>query len=62
MKERISEMTLKMALFLFIFNLIMLFIVNFKSAEWYITVISMVLMLVLIIIARIRLKTVGDNE
>ncbi len=62
MKERISEITLKMALFLFIFNLIMLFIVNFKSAEWYITIISMVLMLVLIIIARIRLKTAGDNE
>lgn len=57
-----TSITLKMAMFFFITNLIMLFIVDFKSAEFYITIFSMILMLILIIIMRIRINKAGDNE
>lgn len=57
-----TTITLKMAMFFFIANLIMVFIVEFKSAEFYITIFSMILMLILIILMRIRIAKMGDNE
>lgn len=57
-----TSITLKMAMFFFIANLIMIFIVEFKSAEFYITLFSMILMFILIILTRIRLTKVGEDK
>ena len=46
----------KLALFLFIASLIMIFIVTPFSAEFYITIISMVLMLVVIVVSIIKTR------
>ena len=46
----------KLAMFLFIACFIMLFIVDKGSAEFYITIISMVLMLVIIIYSVIKTR------
>lgn len=53
MRGTLASFTLKAAVFLLIANLIMLLIVPFGSAEWYITVMSTGLMVVLIAIIRI---------
>lgn len=53
MRGTLASFTLKAAVFLLIANLIMLLIVPFGSAEWYITVMSAGLMVVLIAIIRI---------
>ncbi len=53
MKGDFSSLVLKMALFLLIANLLMLFIVPIGAPEWYITVISVVLMAVLIAVIKI---------
>ena len=45
--------TIKAALFLLIASLVMLFIVPFGTAEWYITVISAGLMFVLLAVIQI---------
>ena len=36
--------TVRAALFLLLFNVVMLFIVPFRTAEWYVTVFSVILM------------------
>lgn len=46
--EKVVSITLRLALFLFIANIIMLFIVEPFSAEFVITVISAALMLLLV--------------
>lgn len=46
----------KLALFLFIASLIMIFIVTPFSAEFYVTIISMVLMLVVIVVSIIKTR------
>lgn len=53
MRGTLASFTLRAAVFLLIANLIMLLIVPFGSAEWYITVMSAGLMVVLIAIIRI---------
>lgn len=53
MKEQLISFTVKAALFLLLANLVMLFIVPFGTAEWYITVISAGLMAVLLAAIRI---------
>ncbi len=45
--------TVRAALFLLIFNVVMLFIVPFRTAEWYVTVFSVILMTVLLAVIRI---------
>ena len=46
----------KLALFLFIASLIMIFIVTPFSAEFYITIISMVLMLIVVVVSIIKTR------
>lgn len=46
--DKVVSITLRLALFLFIANIIMLFIVEPMSAEFIVTVISAVLMLALV--------------
>ena len=53
MKGQLISFTVKAALFLLLANLVMLFIVPFGTAEWYITVISAGLMAVLLAAIRI---------
>lgn len=53
MKGQLISFTVKAALFLLFANLVMLFIVPFGTAEWYITVISAGLMAVLLAAIRI---------
>lgn len=53
MKGQLISFTVKAALFLLFANLVMLFIVPFRTAEWYITVISAGLMAVLLAAIRI---------
>lgn len=53
MKGQLISFTVKAALFLLLANLVMLFIVPFGTAEWYITVISAGLMVVLLAAIRI---------
>ena len=53
MKGQMISFTVKAALFLLLANLVMLFIVPFGTAEWYITVISAGLMAVLLAAIRI---------
>ena len=53
MKGQLISFTVKAALFLLFANLVMLFIVPFGTAEWYITVISAGLMAVLLAAVRI---------
>lgn len=53
MKGQLNSFTVKAALFLLLANLVMLFIVPFGTAEWYITVISAGLMAVLLAAIRI---------
>ena len=53
MKGQLISFTVKAALFLLLANLVMLFIVPFGTAEWYITVISAGLMAVLLAATRI---------
>ncbi len=62
MKGDVSSLVLKMALFLLIANLLMLLIVPFGTAEWYITVISVVLMGLLIGIIRLIAAVKGRKE
>ena len=57
-----TELTLKLAMFFFICNLIMIFIVEYKSAEFYISLFSLILMFILIILTRIRLKKIGEDK
>lgn len=45
--------TVRAALFLLLFNVVMLFIVPFRTAEWYVTVFSVILMTVLLAVIRI---------
>ena len=45
MSGKLVSFTLKAALFLLIFNFIMLFIVQFNSAEWFVTLFSVILMM-----------------
>ena len=45
--------TVRAALFLLLFNVVMLFIVPFRTAEWYVTVFSVILMMVLLAVIRI---------
>lgn len=59
MKNPMLSVTLKMALFLMIASGIMLFVTAFKSAEWYISLFSCLLMLVLVIIIAIILHLKG---
>lgn len=53
MKGQLISFTVKAALFLLLANLVMLFIVPFGTAEWYISVISAGLMAVLLAAIRI---------
>lgn len=53
MNEKFVSFSLKAALFLLVFNFIMLFIVRFDSAEWYVTLFSVVLMLLLIVAIKV---------
>lgn len=53
MKGQLISFAVKAALFLLLANLVMLFIVPFGTAEWYITVISAGLMAVLLAAIRI---------
>ena len=53
MSGKLVSFTLKAALFLLIFNFIMLFIVQFNSAEWFLTLFSVILMILLIVIIQV---------
>ncbi len=53
MKDSMIAFTLRAALFLLIANVVMLFIVKFDSAEWYVTLFSVVLMTVLVLVIQI---------
>ncbi|MFR5833094.1 MAG: hypothetical protein ACLUE6_04020 [Acutalibacteraceae bacterium] len=53
MSGKLVSFTLKAALFLLIFNFIMLFIVQFNSAEWFVTLFSVILMILLIVIIQV---------
>ncbi len=53
MRNTLMSFTIKAALFLLIASLVMLFIVPFGTAEWYITVISAGLMFVLLAVIQI---------
>lgn len=53
MRNTLMSFTIKAALFLLITSLVMLFIVPFGTAEWYITVISAGLMFVLLAVIQI---------
>lgn len=53
MKDALISFTLKAALFILIAGLIMMLITPFGSAEWYVSLFSSVIMLILVIIIRI---------
>lgn len=53
MSGKLVSFTLKAALFLLIFNFIMLFIFQFNSAEWFVTLFSVILMILLIVIIQV---------
>ena len=53
MSGKLVSFTLKAALFLLIFNFIMLFIVQFNSPEWFVTLFSVILMILLIVIIQV---------
>ena len=53
MRNTLMSFTIKAALFLLIASLVMLFIVPFGTAEWYITVNSAGLMFVLLAVIQI---------
>lgn len=55
MKNSMLSITLKLALFLMIASGIMLFVTVFGSAEWYISLFSCLLMLVLVVIIAVIL-------
>lgn len=48
-----TTFTIRAALFLLIFNVIMLFIVPVHTAEWYVTMFSVILMTVLLAVIRV---------
>lgn len=49
MKNGMTSFVTKAALFLFVANLVMLFIVPTGTAEWYVTLLSLGLMAILIV-------------
>lgn len=53
MKDGMLTFTIKAALFIMIASFILLFITVFGSAEWYISLFTAILMLVLIVIIRV---------
>lgn len=53
MKNSMFSVTIKMALFLMIASLVMLFITAPASAEWYVSLFSAILMFALVVIIRI---------
>ena len=58
----VLEFALKAALFLLLANIVMLFIVDFGTAEWYITVVSVGLMLLLSVIVLLMIKKLDKEE
>ncbi len=62
MKGDFSTIVLKMALFLLVANLLMLFVVPVGAPEWYITVVSVALMSVLIAVIKIVAVVKGKKK
>ncbi len=62
MKGSLVSFTIKAALFLLIASLVMLFIVPFGSAEWYIMIISAGLMALLIAVIQIIYAVRGRKK
>lgn len=62
MKFSDKSILTKLAIFLFIASLIMLFIVEPLSAEFYILIFSMILMLSIIIVSFIKVRKDIKNE
>lgn len=64
MKSNVVTLAIRAALFLLIANIVMLFIVQRGTAEWYITIVSIVLMILLITIAKIiaAIKDKGNKQ
>ena len=58
----VLEFALKAALFLLLANIVMLFIVDFGTAEWYITVVSVGLMLLLSVIVLLMIKKLDKEK
>lgn len=59
MKNSMLSITLKMALFFMIASGVMLFVTVFRSAEWYISLFSCLLMLILVVVIAVILRRRG---
>jgi len=61
-KKNLFEIFVKLALVLFFFELVMLFIVEFGSAEFYILIFSMILMLMVVLFGFFKNRREAKNE
>ena len=66
MRDKFTSLAFKTGLVLLIMNLIMLFIVEFNTPEWVITIISISILtifeIILFILIRMRIRKERQNE